>query len=51
MKSEFQRKTRRDKKALLSDECKEIEENNRMVKTRDLFKKKIVIPREHFMLR
>ena len=36
---EFQRITRRDKKALLSDQCKEIEENNRMEKTRDLFKK------------
>jgi len=37
--AEFQRKARRDKKAFLSDQCKEIEENNRMVKTRDLFKK------------
>ena len=37
--SEFQRITRRDKKAFLSDECKEIEKNNRMGKTRDLFKK------------
>ena len=36
---EFQRKVRRDKKAFLSDQCKEIEENNRMGKTRDLFKK------------
>ena len=36
---EFQRVTRRDKKAFLSDQCKEIEENNRMGKTRDLFKK------------
>ena len=35
---EFQRITRRDKKAFLSDQCKEIEENNRMGKTRDLFK-------------
>ena len=35
---EFQRTTRRDKKAFLSDQCKEIEENNRMGKTRDLFK-------------
>ena len=35
----FQRITRRDKKAFLSDQCKEIEENNRMGKTRDLFKK------------
>ena len=36
---EFQRKARRDMKAFLSDQCKEIEENNRMGKTRDLFKK------------
>ena len=36
---EFQRITRRDTKAFLSDQCKEIEENNRMGKTRDLFKK------------
>ena len=38
LKAEFQRKTRRDKKAFLSDQCKEIEEKNRMGKTRDLFK-------------
>ena len=38
-KAEFQRIARRDKKAFLSDQCKEIEENNRMGKTRDLFKK------------
>ena len=37
--SEFQRIARRDKKAFLSEQCKEIEENNRMGKTRDLFKK------------
>ena len=36
---EFQRRARRDKKAFLSDQCKEIEVNNRMRKTRDLFKK------------
>ena len=36
---EFQRKTRRDKKDFLRDQCKEIEENNRMGKTRDVFKK------------
>ena len=36
--AEFQRLARRDKKAVLSDQCKEIEENNRMGKTRDLFK-------------
>ena len=39
MNAEFQRIARRDKKAFLSDQCKEIEENNRMKKTRDLFKK------------
>ena len=39
MNAEFQRTARRDKKALLSDHCKEIEENNRMGKTGDLFKK------------
>ena len=39
MNAEFQRIARRDKKAFLSDQCKEIEENNRLGKTRDLFKK------------
>ena len=39
LNAEFQKIARRDKKAFLSDECKEIEENNRMGKTRDLFKK------------
>ena len=39
LNAEFQRIARRDKKAVLSDQCKEIEENNRMGKTRDLFKK------------
>ena len=39
MNAEFQRISRRDKKAFLSDQCKEIEENNRMGKTGDLFKK------------
>ena len=38
MNAEFQRTARRDKKAFLSNQCKEIEENNRMGKTRDLFK-------------
>ena len=38
-KAEFQRIARRDKKAFLSEQCKEIEENNRMGKTRDIFKK------------
>ena len=39
LNAKFQRIARRDKKAFLSDQCKEIEENNRMRKTRDLFKK------------
>ena len=39
LKAKFQRIARRDKKAFLSDQCKEIEENNRMGKARDLFKK------------
>ena len=39
LNAEFQRIARRDKKAYLSDQCKEVEENNRMGKTRDLFKK------------
>ena len=47
----FQKIARRNKKAFLSDQCKEIEENNRMGKTRDLFMKKLEIPREYFMQR
>ena len=39
LNTEFQRTAKRDKKAFLSNQCKEIEENNRMGKTRDLFKK------------
>ena len=39
MNAEFQRTAKRDKKTFLSDQCKKIEENNRMEKTRDLFKK------------
>ena len=39
LNAEFQRIARRDKKAIFSDQCKEIEENNRMGKTRDVFKK------------
>ena len=39
LNAEFQRTARRDKKAFLNDQCKEIEENDRMGKTRDLFKK------------
>ena len=48
MKAEFQRIASRGKKLFLSDQCKEIEENNRMEKTRSLFKK-IRDTREHFM--
>ena len=50
LNAEFQRIARRDKKAFLSNQCKEIEENNRMGKTRDLFKK-IRDTREYFMQR
>ena len=39
LNAEFQRRARRDKKAFLSEQCKEIEDNNRMRNTRDLFKK------------
>ena len=48
---QFQRIARRDKKVFLSDHCKEIEENNRMDRTRDPFRKNTDIPREHFMQR
>ena len=51
LNAEFQRIARRDKKAFLSDQCKKIEENNKMGKTRDRFKKIIEIPREYFMQR
>ena len=50
LNAESQRIPRRDKKTFLSDQCKEVEENNRIGKTRDLFKK-LEIPREHFMQR
>ena len=50
MNAELQRIARRDKKVFLSDQCKEIKENNRMGKTRDLFKK-IRDTKEHFMQR
>ena len=50
LNAEFQRIARRDKKPFLSDQCKEIEENNRMGKTRDS-SRKLEIPREHFMQR
>ena len=48
LNAEFQRIARRDKKAFLSDQCKEIEENNRMGKTRDR-SRKLEIPREQFI--
>ena len=48
LNAEFQRIARRDKKAFVSDQCKEIDENNRMGKTRDLKKE---ISRDHFMQR
>ena len=50
LNAEFQRLAKRDKKAFLSDQCKEIEEYNRMGKTRDLFKK-IRDSKGHFMQR
>ena len=48
LNAEFQRIARRDKKSFLSDQCKELEENNRMGKIRDLI---LEIPKEHFMQR
>ena len=51
LNAEFQRIPSRDKKAFLSDQCKETEENNRMGKTREFFFKKLELPREHFMQR
>ena len=50
MNAELQRIARRDRKAFFSNQCKEIEENNKMGKTRDLLKK-LEIPRELFMQR
>ena len=50
LNAEFQRTARRDKKAFFSNQCKEIEEKNRMGKTSDLVKI-LEIPREHFMQR
>ena len=50
LNAEFQRIARRDKKVFLSDECREIEENNRMGKTR-ISLRKVEISREHFMQR
>ena len=51
LNAKFQRIARRDKKAFFNEQCKEIEKNNRMAKTRDLFKKKqnLEIPRECFL--
>ena len=51
LNAKFQRIARRDKKAFLCDQYKEIEENNRMGKTRDFFKNITDTPREHFMQR
>ena len=50
MEAEFKRTARRDKKAFLSDQCKETEENNRMGKSR-ISSRKLKTPREHFMQR
>ena len=51
LNAEFQKIARRDKKAFLSEQYKEIEENNRMEMTRDVSSRKLEIPREHFMQR
>ena len=51
LNAKFQRIARRDKKAFLRDQCKEIEENNRMGKTIEISSRKLEIPREHFMQR
>ena len=51
LNAEFQRIARRDKKDFFSDQCKEIEENNRMGKTIEISSRKLEIPREHFMQR
>ena len=52
LNAEFQRIARRNKKALLSDQCKEIEENNRMKsESLEISSRKLEIPREHFMQR
>ena len=48
LNAEFQRTARRDKKAFLSDQCKEIEANNRMERL-EISSRKLEIPREHFM--
>ena len=51
LNAEFQRTARRDKKAFLSDQCKEIEENNRTGNTKQISSRKLEIPREHFLQR
>ena len=51
LNAEFQRIARRDKKAFLSDQCKETEENNRLEKRLEMSSRKLEIPREHFMQR
>ena len=51
LNAEFQRISRRDKKAFLSDQCKEIEETNRMGKKPEIASRKLEIPREYFMQR
>ena len=51
MNAEFQRTARRDKKAFLNEQCKEIEENDRMGKTTEISSRKSQTPREHFMQR
>ena len=51
LNAEFQRIARRDKKAFLSDQCKQIEENNRMGKILGISSRKLEIPREHFVQR
>ena len=51
LNAEFQRRAKRDKKAFLSDQCKEMEENNGRRKTREIASKQSKIPREHFMQR
>ena len=50
LNAEFQRRARRDKKAFLSNQCKEIEENNKMGRL-EISSRKLEIPREHFMQR
>ena len=51
MNAEFQRTARRDKKAFLNEQCKQIEENDRMGKTTEISSRKLEISREHFMQR